>query len=213
MVGKVTRRLGLSSVLLAALAVPLVAAAPASAAGPTSVTITGEGMSGPLTVRAKTSPELFNAVLSQVSWLSSRPGQTTAPEAAKQGPKFTVVVFVNDRAKQTYDLYPLAQGGPRAFRPAKQPDLRSTTSAWFFGRLNMSETLRAAGVPLPARPDVLSGGIGGGGRITEESNFSPADDVNVVLGQWRQMYLLNAAVIVTIAIGLAGFSLLIRRKV
>ncbi|HEU4423614.1 MAG TPA: hypothetical protein VFR67_13865 [Pilimelia sp.] len=212
MVGKVTSRLLMSSLLLSAVAAPLAAAVPASAAGPTSVTITGDTMSGPLTVRAKPNPELLSALVSQVSWMRSRPGQTAAPAPGKAGPKFTLVVFVNDAPKQTYDLYPLAQGGPRAFRPAKQPDLRSTTSAWFFGRLNMSETLRAAGVPLPPRPDVFSGGVGGG-RATDESSFRPVDDVNVVLGQWRQVYLLNAAVVVTIALGLAGFALLIRRKV
>jgi hypothetical protein len=214
----VTRRLVTGSTLLAAFAIPLgvlplTPDTPATAAGPTSVTITGDTMAGPLTVRAKPSPELFNALLSQVSWMKTRPGQTAAPKPETQGPKFTLVVFVNDVAKQTYDLYPLAQGGPRAFRPAKQPDLRSTTSAWFFGRLNMSEMLRAAGVPLPPRPDVFSGGVGGGGRVADESSFRPVDDMNVVLGQWRQMYLLNAAVVFTIALGLAGFSLLIRRKV
>jgi hypothetical protein len=213
MVHRMTRRLVVCCALLAAVAVPL-AAAPASAAGPTTITIEGPGLDGPITVRTAEQPELFAALWSQVGWLSSRPGEATAPKANRKGPKYTVVVFVKDSARQTYDLYPLAVGGPRAFRPAKQPDLRNTTSAWFFGRLDMAGPLRAAGVPLPARPDVATGGIGGGsGRVGEEATYSPVDDVHLVLGQWRQVYLLNAAVLVAITLGLAGFSLLIRRKI
>jgi hypothetical protein len=194
-------------VLVGAVAFPT---APASAAGPTAITITGPGLSAPMTVKSGTQPDVFSVLWRQVNWMADRPGQTNAPKASKQGPKYTVVVMVKNAARQTYDLYPLAEGGPRAFRPAKQPDQRATTSAWFFGRLNMSEALRAAGVPLPARPDALSAGIGGG---KGESAFDPAEDMSAMLGQWQQVYLLNAAVIVAIALGLAGFSLLVRRKV
>jgi hypothetical protein len=123
-----------------------------------------------------------------------------------------VVVYAKDVAKQTYDLYPLAAGGPRVFRPAKQPDLRRTTAGWFFGRLNMAETLRLAGVPLPLRPDVF-GGAGGGEEIPSEAAFAPMEELAAVFAEWRRLFLLNAAVVLLIAMGLAGFSLLIRRKI
>jgi hypothetical protein len=210
-----TRRMVAGGLLLGLLALTL-AASPAAAAGPTSVTIQGEGLPTPLDVRADADPELFAAVLSQVAWMATRTGHTGPQAPSKLGPKYTLVVFVKDAARQKYDLYPLAQGGPRAFRPAKQPDKRKTSAAWFFGRLNMSETLRIAGVPLPIRADALSGGIGGGAGGVEDpvddAAFAPVDDLAAVIAQWRQLYLLNGAVVLLIAAGLAGFSLLIRPK-
>ncbi|HYN93413.1 MAG TPA: hypothetical protein VES42_06160 [Pilimelia sp.] len=221
MVGSLTRPLvrtligGLlfAGALLGLLGAPLTAA-PAAAAGPTSITITGEGLPAPLRVRVDADPELFAALNSQVGWVTNRAGQTQAPPAAQLGPKYTLVVHVKDDPKRTYDLYPLAQGGPRVFRPAKQPDNRRTSAGWFFGRLNMSETLRVAGVPLPAKPDPLNGGIGGGiGGSPEATAFTPVEDMFGIFAQWRRVLLLNGVVVLTIALGLAGFSLLIRRKI
>jgi hypothetical protein len=205
-----TRRVFVSGLLLAAVSVPI-AAVPASAATFTSITIQGTGLAAPLDVRGDTDPELFSALLSQVGWLSDRVGQTARPATNKLGPKYTVVVFAKDVARQTYDLYPLAAGGPRVYRPAKQPDRRRTTAGWFFGRLNMSETLRLAGVPLALRPDGLGGG-GGGEEIPSEAAFAPMEELTAVFAQWWRLFLLNAAVVLLIALGLAGFSLLIRPK-
>lgn len=220
MAGGVSRRWFLGGALLAAAtAVELAAAspvqaAPAPAKPPTSVNITGEGLSKPLTVRADDRPDLFAAVLTQVNWLSKGSGQTGAPKKGSSlGPKYTVVVHVGDAAKQTYDLYPLAAGGPRAFRPAKQPDKRKTTAAWFYGRLNMSETLRHVGVPLPERPDVL-GGVGGGAgdRVFNDDTLNPGHDIDKLLADLREVLLLNGAVVLVITLGLAGISLLVRRR-
>ena len=111
-----------------------------------------------------------------------------------------------------YDLYPLATGGAKAFRPAVQPDKRKSTAAWFLGRLGMSETLRAAGVPLPERPDVMSGGIGGGERAIPDDTLDAGRDLDLLLADLREVLLLNAAVVVTITAGLAGIALLIRRR-
>lgn len=217
MVTTMTRRALAGSVLLGALAVPL-AATPASAASYTSLTIAGEGLPTPLELRGDADPELFAAMVSQVAWLHGRPGQTTAPAAAKRGPKYTVVLSIKDVPKQSYELYPLAVGGPRVYRSAKQPDRRKTTAGWFFGRLNMSETMRIAGVPLPVQADALMGGVGGGiggGDAEDQSEqavFAPMDEVNAMLEQWRRLFLLNGAVALLIAAGLAGVSLLIRPK-
>lgn len=214
MVARVSRRRFMSGALLLAVVAPLLAPSPALAAParPDSITIEGEELDGAITVNAKTSPELFEVLLSQVNWLAATKGQTTSPKADKLGSKYTVVVRVGDQPKQTYDLYPLAAGGPRAFRPAKQPDKSKTTNAWFYGRLNMSETLRAAGVPLPERPETLHGGIGGGERVFDEDTLNPGRDLDKLLTDLREVLLLNGAVVLVITLGLAGISLLVRRR-
>jgi hypothetical protein len=211
MVGGVTRRLMVRGMLAAVVVGPLAVMSAAHAAGPDGVTITGKGLGAPLTLDVGTDPELFASVLSQVSWFATRPGQGHAPKADRLGPKYTVVVLVKGVAKQTYDVYPLAAGGPRAYRPAKQPDGRKTAAGWFYGRLNMPDALRAAGVPLADTPDVLTGGVGGG--VDAPAQPPPLADVDTVLGQWRQVLLLNGAVVLVIALGLAGIALLIRRKI
>jgi hypothetical protein len=214
MVAGVSRRWFMGGAVLVAVSAPLLAPSPAQAAPPKpdTITIDGEGVDEAITVRAKASPELFEAMLSQVNWLATNKGHTNSPKADKLGPKYTVVVHIGDQAKQTYDLYPLAAGGPRAFRPAKQPDKRKPSSAWFYGRLNMSETLRAAGVPLPEKPESLHGGIGGGDRVFDEDTLNPARDLDKLLADLREVLLLNGAVVLAITLGLAGISLLVRRR-
>ena len=211
MVRGMKRRLFTAATLLMT-AAPLSATTPALAAPtprPTAVTITGEDI-GALTVTAETG-ELFHAILDQVSWLRGT-GHTSSPKAGDLGPKYTVVVLFDGVAKQTYDLYPLAAGGPRAFRPAKQPDLRKTTTAWFFGRMNMSETLRAAGVPLPEKADGAHGGIGGGERVTPDDKHASGETLDDLFGDLRKLMLLNGAAALLITVGLAGISLWVRRR-
>jgi hypothetical protein len=215
MVAGVSRRWFMGGALLIVAAAPLTApsAAQAAPAKPTGVRISGEGLAEPISVRAEDKPELFNALLSQVSWLSTAKGQSTSPKEKTLGPKYTIVVYVGDAAKQTFDLYPLAAGGPRAYRPSKQPDKRKTTAAWFYGRLTMSETLRSAGVPLPIQPDSLhDGGIGGGERVFDDDTLNPGRDIDKLLGDLREVLLLNGAVVLVITLGLAGISLLVRRR-
>jgi len=214
MVAGVSRRWFMGGAVLVAVAAPLLAPSPALAAPPKPdvITIDGEELEEAITVHAKANPELFEALLSQVNWLSKAKGQATSPKAPKLGRKYTVVVRIGDQAKQTYDLYPLAAGGPRAFRPAKQPDKRPTTNAWFYGRLNMSETLRAAGVPLPEKSETLHGGIGGGERVFDEDTLNPGRDLDKLLADLREVLLLNGAVVLAITLGLAGISLLVRRR-
>lgn len=218
MVRRVSRPLVLAGVLLAAFSAPLTPAPAASAASqrapaaaPSAITIAGAGLAQPLILRAEAEPELFAAVLEQVSWLTGA-GQASAPKAGELGPRYTLVVLVKETAKHTYVLYPLAVGGPRAFRPAKQPDQRKTTPGWFYGRLNMSETLRAAGVPLPERPDAVKGGIGGGERTIPQDTLNPGEDIEKLLRDLREVMLLNAAVVLVITLGLAGIALLVRRR-
>ncbi len=195
-----------------ALAAPPLAA-PAKPPAPTTVRITGKGLKGPLVVKAADDPQLFRSLLLQVNWLATATPQTTAPKPDKLGPKYTIVVFVKDAAQQTYDVYPLAAGGPRAFRPAKQPSGKKA-AGWFYGRLTMSETLRLSGVPLPEKPDVISGGIGGGELVDAvEAEEAAGPGLDAFLGELRQLVLLNGAVVLLIGLGLAGISYLVRRRV
>lgn len=219
MVRKVIERLlTVTGVLAAAVALcatlaPAAMAAPAKPLKPTGVQVTGGALKQPLVVHSKDNAELCRALLDQVSWLADATPQASSPAGSKLGAKYSVVVLVKNAPHQMYDVYPLAAGGPRAFRPAKQPGGRKVVAGWFYARFTMPETLRISGVPLPEKPDVLSGGIGGGERIdaAEEQNAGPG--LPEFLGELRQLVLLNGAVVLTIALGLAGISYLIRRRV
>ncbi|MFY1681135.1 hypothetical protein [Micromonospora sp.] len=178
---------------------------------PAGVDITGVGLTEPLRLRSDTAPTHVVAVIDQVSWFG-RTGQAKGPTAADLGPKYTIVVLAGDTATQTFDLYPLAKGGPRAFRPAKQPDARKTTAGWFLGRLTMSETLRAAGVPLEPQLDTVSGGVGGGERALPDDALNPGRDIDDAISELQRLLLLNVGVMLVITLGLAGIALLVRRR-
>jgi hypothetical protein len=204
----------LAGVALALCATPPAAlAAPKAATRPTAVTISGKDIDGKLTVQAAEKPRVFNELLSEVNWLATAKPQTSAPRGNRLGPKYTVTVLVKDKPTQVYDLYPLAKGGPRAHRPRKQPTGRKA-DGWFYGRLTMSESLRISGVPLAAKVDVVSGGIGGGlSEGVVDDQIDPAASVQDFLAEMRSLVLLNGAVLVVILFGLAGIAFLVRRRV
>ncbi|WP_249024625.1 hypothetical protein [Couchioplanes caeruleus] len=188
------------------------AAAPKAAAKPTTLEISGTDNSK-IVIQQAERPELFQRVLSEVNWLSGAEPTTTRPKADKLGPKYTVTVLAKDKATQLYDLYPLASGGPRAFRPERQPTGRKS-AGWFYGRLTMSESLRVSGVPLEEKPDVVSGGIGGGiGEEVDSSEIDPVAVGNDVFHQMRRPFLINVAVLLVVLAGLGGVAYLIRRRV
>ena len=217
--GVMTRFLSATGALAAAVAVivgatPVAAAAAPKAAAPkvNAVSISGKEIKD-LKVRADDRADVFQLLLSEVSWLANATPQTSAPKSQQLGPKYTLSVLVKDKPHQVYNLYPLAVGGPRAHRPGKQPTGK-VKDGWFYGRLTMPESLRLGGVPLEARTDVMNGGIGGG--IPEEvqaKEIDPVENVNAFLAQMRQLFLLNGAVLVVILFGLAGMAYLIRRRV
>lgn len=186
-------------------------AAPKPRLAPAGVDITGDQLDQPLRLRAGTHPAEVSAVIDQVTWLGPT-GQQRGPKAEDLGPKYTVVLLYGDTATKTYDLYPLAKGGPRVYRPAKQPDLSKTRAGWFYGRLTMSEVLRTAGVPLERQYDTLSGGIGGGDRVIPEEALDPVQDIDSAMGELQRLLLLNVGVMVVITAGLAGIALLVRRR-
>lgn len=222
--GVVTRAVSAAGALIVAL-VMMAGFAPAAAqaaprpavpkpAVPTAVQIAGKGLDGgKVVIQKKDRAELFGRLLSEVSWLSTATPQTTAPKADRLGPKYTVTVLIKDAPNQVYDLYPLAAGGPRAHRPAKQPAGKKL-DGWFYGRLTMPESLRIGGVPLEATVDVTSGGIGGGvGENVKADEIDAMASVNNFLGEMRRLFLLNGAVLVVILCGLAGIAFMIRRRV
>ncbi|MEU5941668.1 hypothetical protein ABZ807_21345 [Micromonospora sp. NPDC047548] len=220
MVGRVRRLLGVAVAVTAAAVLSIGMAAPARATGPgraapkpppAGVDIAGDGLTEPLRLRADSQPAHVLAMIDQVNWFG-RTGAATGPRAADLGPKYTIVVLAGDVPKQTFDLYPLAKGGPRAYRPAKQPDARKTSAGWFLGRLNMSETLRTAGVPLEQQFDTVSGGVGGGERVIPEDAVNPGKDIDEAIDELQRLLLLNAGVMLVITSGLAGIALLIRRR-
>ncbi|MFB9236076.1 hypothetical protein ACFFWC_11035 [Plantactinospora siamensis] len=187
-------------------------AAPNPKPTPTTLTIKPEGIGDPVSLRSDRDAALFATLLDQVGWLRTGVGQGEPSAGADLGRKYTVVVTVGDEARQTYDLYPMAKGGPRAYRPSIQPDQRVTSAAWFYGRLNMIEALRAVGLPLPGEPTKVTGGIGGGGAAAESDGLDPTRDFTAAVGDLRRVLMLNTAVIVMITLGLAGIAYLIRRR-
>ncbi|TDC84421.1 hypothetical protein E1193_05625 [Micromonospora sp. KC606] len=216
MVGRTRRVLGVLAAVVATMVLSLGPGVPSRAAEAApkpapGVDITGVGLSEPLRLRSDTQSTLVLAVIDQVNWFG-RTGAPTGPKVADLGPKYTVVVLAGEAPKQTFDLYPLAKGGPRAYRPAKQPDGRKTSAGWFLGRLNMSETLRHAGVPLERQFDTLSGGIGGGERVLPEDAINPARDIDTAISELQRLLLLNLGVVLVITTGLAGIALLVRRR-
>lgn len=202
-------RVVVGALLVAVVSLPLTAQ-PAAAAGFTSVTINGSGMSRPVRV-ADSEPELFDALVGQVAWMAGGRGDSAAPPAEQLGPKYTLTLIKGEKAEYRYELYPLAAGGPRAHRPRKQPG-RTSTPAWFYGRLTMSEALNAAGVPLAVRADPLSGGIGGGEYLTDDWVYAPEESVAVVVEEWERLFWINFGILLVITAGLAGVSRLVRPR-
>ena len=140
--------LAVSTAVLAALGL----ATPAHAAdAPTTISIEGTGLPGPLTIHQDSQIDLFNRLLHQVSWMATQGGFPMKPDAAKLGARYTLTISAGDKPLQRYELYPEAAGGPKAFRPADQPTSR-VAEGWFYVSLSVPELLHAAGVPL-VEPD------------------------------------------------------------
>lgn len=212
--GVMTRWVAAAGALVAAVVMTVGPAPVAAQAGPkaTAITISGRGMSD-IKVLAADRPEIFELLLSEVSWLATATPQTAAPSSGKLGTRYTLTILVGDKPHHVYEMYPTAAGGPRAHRPAKQPSGKKA-DGWFYGRFTMSESLRVSGVPLEPRVDVVNGGIGGGiGENVAAEEIDPVAQVNSFVDQMQRLFLLNGAVLVIILFGLAGIAFLIRRRV
>jgi hypothetical protein len=178
------------------------------------VTITSIDLTEELVVTREDRPELCASLYREVNWLVGRDGDAREPEDAESlGVQYTMEVYIDGEARHRFHLYPLAEGGPKAFRPAEQPGDRNVDEAWFHGRLSMPRTLSEAGVPLTGVPVPPGGGAGGGGPAPEESEEPEDQPMLGFLEEWREGMLLTGAVVVAIVLGLGGVSFLIRRKV
>lgn len=203
---------GVFSFALLLLSAPAQAAPSPSPSAPPdvkTVTITGDSLPAPIVVNSTENADRYATVVSEVDWLANRPNVAKSPAGDKLGPKFTMVIAINGADKQTYDVYPLAAGGPRAFRPAAQPDKRKVTPAWFYGRLTMPVTLRAVGVPLGTAGPEEAGGSGGGAVESP----APDPDIEALVGDWQRFVGLNGAVVVVIGIGVFAIAFMLRRRI
>lgn len=182
---------------------------PAHADGPDEIVLTGIGLTEPMVVLAEDQPELFDALYGEVAWLFDAKDGTGEPEPDQLGPQFSVVVRAAGVPLHRLHLYPLAEGGPRVFRPAEQPGDRTVDEAWLLGRLSMPETLGNAGVPALAEY-ATPGGIGGGGDGAEDAEEESRGFLSF-LEEWRDGMELTVLITVTILVLLGGTALLIRR--
>jgi hypothetical protein len=157
------------AVVVAALVAPGLSSRAFADDPPTAITIKGTGLPQTITVRAKDQQELFTALLRQVSGLAGLPGDPMSPDPTKLGPMYTFTVFVGNNPSAVYELYPQAPGGPRAHRPAAQPNGK-VADAWFYASVAMPDMLSAAGVPL-VRPS--ASGPGGGLAYGDPVGFVP----------------------------------------
>jgi len=172
-----------------------------------TVQITGNGLANPIIISSDRDPARQDALRGELTYLTGQGGVSTTLPPEKLGPKLTVILATDGKATEQYDLYPLAVGGPRAFRPAQQPDGRQVGEAWFYGRLSMPGTLQAAGVPLQGVQAEPGGGGGGAAPPTD----SP--DIGEMLGDWRNFMGLNFAVIIVVAAGVFALAYVLRRQV
>lgn len=177
------------------------------------VTVSGIDLAAPLAVSAEEQPELCATLYAEVSWLIGEDGTASEPEPETLGPQYVLVAHQDGEPRHRFHLYPLAEGGPRVFRPVEQPGDRTVDEGWFFGRLSLPESLGTAGAPLTGVPPVTGGGTGGGQRPPVDQSEPPDPNVLAALDEWRQGMLLAAGVTVIVVAGLAGAAYLIRRKV
>jgi hypothetical protein len=171
------------AVVTAALAAPWLDAAAHAADPPNTISIKGTGLSQAISVPAPAQPDLFAALLRQVSWMAGQAGDPIQPDPTKLGPGYTLTVYVGTAASAVYDLYPQAPGGPRAHRPAAQPT-GTTTEAWFYASVAMPDMLAAAGVPL-IRPSASgpSSGLAYGDPVGYVPAVAAASTQSVSLGR------------------------------
>jgi hypothetical protein len=205
-----------SLVALGAVAMTLLPT-PAWADGPDRITVSGDELAEPVEVSAAEFPLLVEALDNEVNWLVGRSSNADEPDEDARGPAYVLEVHIDGETRHRYVLYPLAEGGPRVFRPAEQPGNRKTTEGWFYGRLSLPDTLSAAGVPVEgAQPRLPGGGAppggGTGGGNGGAGEPSPESTVGL-LNTWRDGMQLTVLVALAIAAGLAAVALLIRRKV
>lgn len=183
-----------------------VLAMPAWAGDRDRLTVTSGELPEPWSVTVAEHPERYELLLAEVQWLFNRRGDAAEPAPEQLGPGYTLVVALDD-AQHQFELYPLAEGGPRVFRPKEQPDERTVREAWFFARLSLPETMREVGIALPGDPD----GGAGGGAVATTGTPTAAPDPLAFLTEWRDGVLLAVGVAAAMLAALASVAYLVRR--
>jgi hypothetical protein len=182
----------LLAALSAATAVVL-GSAPASAGGPTRITITGPGLAAPIVIHVDADPELFTQVSVVIYAAGLEMGRRRDPGPtgpAALGPRYILAMDYHDVPTYVYDLYPQASGGPHIYVPAKQPrpEHMPGQSGWYRSDGGMPAALQAAGI------DLIAGG-GGGPVISSPAAPAPAPTTPSADGLLNPWSVLGAAVV------------------
>jgi hypothetical protein len=199
--------IALGIAILAALGV----SAPAWAADePNGLTVAGPGLSSPIALHASSDADLFNRLLHQLGWMAGAVGAPNAPDQATLGPKYDVTVFVGDKPVQAYEVYPAAKGGPKAFRPAAQPQ-GAGSAAWFYVSMSVPELMEAAGVPManPAEVGLEYQDPAGYIPAAVNSDDHPAFNLRQLINSQRRTlaaWAVSALVVLTLVVLAARFS-------
>ena len=191
---------------------PAAAAKPTTPPKPTAVQIAGKTMPNKVIIQQQAQPLLFEQLVNSFSWVEHETSSTYALKASALGPLYTVTILAKNTPQHVYDVYPQATGWPRIHRKAAQP-AGPTADGWYYATATLPEIMRVSGAPIPRTQDVVTGGIGGGLGEEQATNVNPTVNVHQILTEFRQLFLLNGAVLVVILFGLAGIAYLIRRRV
>jgi hypothetical protein len=190
---------------LALCASVLLAPGAAWAQSPSAVTIAGPGIAGTLTVTDAHQQDQFQTLLNLVSWMADAPGDPMTPDTGSLGDRYTLTLMTAGTPVTRIDLYPHAQGGPRAFRPGHQPDGRVRADAWFYASVMTPSRLAAAGVPVSGvKVDSLTSPL-------DVHPVEPSVAWHKAMGLFRRDFLLSVAVGILMSLVLAGIARRISR--
>lgn len=184
-------------------AVPLGAAGTAWAADTPTATIQGPGIAGTMTLNGTRQADQFKTVTQLVSWMATGPGDPMQVDHATLGPGYTIDIVVDGAPAQRYVLYPMAQGGARAFRPAEQPGGRATLQAWFYASVTSSDDLVRAGVPVAGAPSEVI--------LRSATDRRPA--AKITLSRAWVIFLVNCAACGALGVVLTGALAAISRRI
>jgi hypothetical protein len=146
---------------LAALALALVFPAAAAAKGPSSASVTGQGLDKPLVIggSGESSGTPLGDLTEEAGFFPASFGQEPNPMLAsaptsKLGPKLTIHYVVpgpnNDTFRIVQDVYPYARGGAVTYMKPGQPIFDMTTRGGWYRADGLKRTLVQRGLPARA---------------------------------------------------------------
>jgi hypothetical protein len=221
-----------------AIAVTVAFATPALAKGATQASITGPGLTRPITISAQGASEalpgggdalsslagqtgLFMVLFGSGTGTPDEPSQLrTPPAAAALGPKYTVSYTVpgvtpgpgqaNGQIRQV--LYPRAAGGPVIYTPPGQQGFGQSLQAtgWFRGTPRLTATLTRLGVPAGASGPAAPGAAASVPAARAQGTHAPAAAPKPA-GTTAPAWLI-ATIVSAAAIAIAATALWLRRR-